>query len=176
MAIPTSHANRGLDFEALINQSNELYRRKRIACISKIPTEFIPLREGGKIISAKVTRKSVCDYIGTANGISIAFEAKSTMGDGIRLAEVKPHQAVFLDDWENCGGQSFVLLSFRLMDFAMIPWKYWVAASEGGIYNAKKIKKSAQMKLGGFPKEWQFGLGGRAPVDYLSHIFVPKVR
>ena len=38
---PDNHANRGMEFERLINEANEVYRQKGIAVFTKIPTEFI---------------------------------------------------------------------------------------------------------------------------------------
>lgn len=120
-----NHANRGMSFEGLINQANEFYRQNCFALITKVPTEFIPIRRGGQIISTKVVRKSGVDYIGVFNGTPIAVEAKSTRQNRLSYNEVHPHQEKFLDDWVDNGGVAFVLVSFGLKDFFLIPWEYW---------------------------------------------------
>ena len=103
-----SLANRGMDFESLINVSNEYYMTKGVAAIVKIPTEFIPLREGGQIRTVKVTRKSICDYLGEYKGRPIAFEAKTTTKDFIYKRIVKDNQSGFLEKWASLGGVSFL--------------------------------------------------------------------
>lgn len=40
-----SYANRGQGLEMYMRYANEQYRRKKIASIEKLPTEFIPLRD-----------------------------------------------------------------------------------------------------------------------------------
>ena len=120
-----NHANRGMNFEGLINQANEFYRQNGFALITKVPTEFIPIRSGGQIVSAKVVHKSGVDYIGVFNGAPIAVEAKSTKQKRLSYDEVHPHQEKFLDDWVDNGGIAFVLVSFGLKDFFLIPWEYW---------------------------------------------------
>ena len=131
-----SHANRGRKFEKLINDANERYRINGDACIVKIPTEFLPIRNSqGKIVSCKVQRKSTVDYIGRVKGQPIAIEAKHTENDRIRLDAVQPHQARFLDDWRNvnkldCDGMACILVSFNLEHFYLIPWAWWKSMSE----------------------------------------------
>ena len=154
--IPIGKANRGMSFENLLNHSNEYYRSRGIATIIKVPTEFIPIRNGGEIVHAKVTRKSICDYIGCYKGVPIAIEAKSTIGDSISKSAVKAHQSDFLHDWEESGGKAFVFLSYRLMDFVVVPFSFWDSLKNGG------------KKISDFPKEWKLSLGGRTPVDYIK--------
>lgn len=120
-----NHANRGMSFEGLINQANEFYRQNHFALITKVPTEFIPIRRGGQIVSAKVVHKSVVDYVGVFNGAPIAVEAKSTKQKRLSYDEVHLHQEKFLDDWIDNGGTAFILLSFGLKDFFFVPWEYW---------------------------------------------------
>ena len=122
---PDNHANRGMEFERLINEANEVYRQKGIAVFTKIPTEFIPIRRNGQMVGAKVTHKSVADYIGVFKGIPVAIEAKSTNQKRISYNDVKPHQEKFLNDWVRTGGRAFVIVSFGLERFFLVPWDYW---------------------------------------------------
>jgi hypothetical protein len=117
-----SHANRGKPLEDLIIQSNELYRRRKIAVIEKQPTEWIPLWDPrtGRVCGAKVEHKATVDFLGSFAGRPIAFDckhvsrSKSKKGDRISLSEVQSHQAEFLDDWTRDGCPGFVLVSFDL--------------------------------------------------------------
>jgi recombination protein U len=125
-----SHANRGKPFEELINYVNNTYRAQGRAAIHKVPTEFIPLRRGGKIVSAKVENKAGVDYMGAAAGRALAFDAKSTQGVRIRWDAVEPHQAEFLDDHVRCGGIAFILVGFMAMGnlvpaMYVFPWGSW---------------------------------------------------
>ncbi len=160
----TQYANKGMDFESLLNTSNEMYLQKGIAAITKIPTPFIPQRTNGEITGAIVRQKSICDYIGVAKGTPIAMEAKSVKDrkGTIRADAVKEHQAKFLADWENNGGKSFVLVSFALDQFVLASWAWW----KEWLYGEGKRSKHLEE----FPKELTFGLGGRVPCDYLKHI------
>ena len=123
--LPDNHANRGMKLEKLINDANTFYQKEGVAVITKIPTEFIPIRRGGSVVSAKVAHKSVCDYIGVFEGIPVAIEAKSTKQKRISYDEVQPHQEKFLDDWVESGGRAFVLVAFNMERFFLVPWEYW---------------------------------------------------
>ena len=78
-------ANRGRPFEQLIEMANTQYRNKKIAVIHKVPTAWIPLRDGrGRIVSAKVEEKAAVDFLGTYCGQSLAFDAKHCSDERIR--------------------------------------------------------------------------------------------
>jgi len=122
-----SYANRGKVLEDIINITNISYLRHRAAVINKIPTEWIPIRgENGKIISAKVDKKSTVDYTGRYGRTPIAFDAKESHESRMRWDRVEPHQESFLDDWTRDGnGIGFILASFSERDTFVIPWYEW---------------------------------------------------
>lgn len=121
-----SHANRGKPLEELIIIRNQLYERDGIAIIHKVPTEWIPLRDcNGKIYSAKVERKAAVDFLGNYQGRPIAFDAKHTQDRRIRWKCLEPHQWDFLLRWEQCGGLAFVLVSWHMKFFYIIPIQEW---------------------------------------------------
>jgi len=122
-----SKANLGSPLEELISRTCETYRQERIAIIEKVPTEFIPIRKDGKIVSAKVERKAPVDYMGNYQGRAIAFEAKYTDSDRIRLDEVQPHQREFLYAWHNTGGMAYILFGFAMKEFFFVPWHFYDA-------------------------------------------------
>lgn len=107
------YANRGKSFEILIEHMNSFYRDKGIATIHKVPTEWIPIRKGARIVGAKVTRKAAVDFIGVANGIAIAFDAKDCAQDAWSTSNLHVHQRQFLADFMNAGGLAFVLLRLK---------------------------------------------------------------
>ena len=96
MIIIANNSNKiGAKFEDKLTKQFEEYRKEKKAYIFKIPTEFVVLRKGAKIISAYPKKQSPClDYIGILpNGKSIVFEAKTTKNTAsFPLKNIKPYQ------------------------------------------------------------------------------------
>lgn len=124
------YANRGRALEDFIRYANTRYEQRQVACIQKLATEFIPLRDGrGKIYNVKVEHKSTVDFIGRYKQYPIAIEAKNSNEDSIRFDAVQPHQADYMDKFTAQPGTiGFVLVSFNLKRFFAIPWAFWGAA------------------------------------------------
>ena len=83
MAHWNSRGLRGSSFEEIINFTNERYRQSGLALFQKIPTPITPVRmdeETRTITLAYFEKQSTVDYIGVAQGIPIAFDAKETAG------------------------------------------------------------------------------------------------
>ncbi|MBR5285396.1 MAG: Holliday junction resolvase RecU [Clostridia bacterium] len=183
-----SKANRGKPFEDLLYYSHEAYQRSGIACVHKVPTEFIPLRNAyGQVVSVKVERKSCVDYLGRFRSVPVAVEAKHTEDDRIRWDRVEDHQAAYMDDF--CADPSavgIVVVSFSLNRFYAIPWAAWRAGREEWRQTPPRHKqKSVTVEAGGvtwetpaaasvsaadLPREWQIKLGGRVGLPYLDII------
>ena len=149
-----SYANRGQPLEHYIRFANEQYRRRKIASIEKLPTEFIPLRDRtGKICNVKVEHKSKADFIGRYRNIPIAIEAKHTSSDSIRFDEVQSHQADYMDEFTaEPGTIGLVVISFSLERFYAIPWAFWKAA-----YNARVrpgATRTAPVSVEAFGQTW----------------------
>lgn len=124
------YANRGAALEAFVRYANNCYAKKRVAIIDKLPTEFIPLRNGyGQIYSAKVENKSKVDFIGRYKEHPIVIEAKHTETDAMRFDRIEPHQAAYMDAFTEAPGTiGLVLISFHFDRFFAIPWAFWGAA------------------------------------------------
>lgn len=124
------YANRGAALESYVRYANNQYARKKVAMIEKLPTEFIPLRNGsGQIYSAKVEHKSTVDFLGRYKSFPIAIEAKATNVDAIRFDRIEPHQADYMDAFTAQPGTiGLVLISFHFDRFFAIPWAFWGAA------------------------------------------------
>ena len=137
------HANRGLALEQLIITANEHYFTSRTAIIDKVPTEWIPIRQGNKFVSAKVERKSSVDFRGHVvlpDGITlpVAFDAKEVLaGDKWYLRYLKEHQYDYLEAHHEAQGYSFILIVFwQLNKFFVLPfpvlkqrWFAWKAGA-----------------------------------------------
>lgn len=134
-----SRANLGQSFETMINLANEYYLRKGMGIIVKQNTKFLPIRDAyGRIINCKVEEKAVADFFGVYQGIPVAIEAKHTNGKSIRFAEVKDHQAAFLNHVLAQQGEAFVMVSFNLERFFCIPWEFWREARTNWVIDDKK--------------------------------------
>ena len=137
----TESRHRGADFEALILESCERYRRAGAADIIKIPEPLRTLRNmgGGKFL-AVYTAKGYPDFCGTlAGGRSVCFEAKYTSGDRIEQSRLTKKQADILETVWSMGACAFVLLMYPDM-YARIPWEIWRAMPE--VFGHKYISRS----------------------------------
>jgi recombination protein U len=123
-----SQANRGRYGEELVRAACDWYRRRGIAVITKVPTEWLPIRgDHGRIVSAKVERRAVVDFVGgwTGHG-ALAFDVKECSNDNWSMLHLEPHQYEFLADYARAGHVAFVLLvyhpdnSARVLPFATL--------------------------------------------------------
>ncbi len=107
---------RGSILEDMINMTNELYRKKGIGLIQKIPTPIKPIeldKEKRTINLGYFEQKSTVDYIGIAQGVAICFDAKETSGASLPLQNIHKHQVEFMFDFEKQGGISFLIVFFK---------------------------------------------------------------
>lgn len=161
----SSYGNRGMTFESLIEYANRRYRLDGKAIIEKQHTLCKPLRDGtGRIYSAKYEEKATVDFMGRFGGKPIAFEAKHCQTQKIDLKRVEEHQCDFLRDWTKppAGAIGFVIISFELSRFFMIPWSYWEAAREA---RAAKVE-DRPMKHIAPSHTWEDMGNGRARVAF----------
>jgi recombination protein U len=111
---------RGNTLESLINITNDIYRRRALAVVEKIPTPITPVRLDAEqeniISSAYIERKSTVDYIGAAQGIPVCFDAKETNRPSLPLRNVHAHQIEFMRDFSAQGGAAFIIVYFRAYD------------------------------------------------------------
>ncbi|MCT4568018.1 Holliday junction resolvase RecU [Bacillus thuringiensis] len=87
----------GAAFETLINFSNEMYKRKNIALITKRATPVVvtKLFKDGRIKEGYFEKKSTVDYDGIYKGRMIAFEAKATINKtSFALKNISPLQLI----------------------------------------------------------------------------------
>lgn len=135
-----SRGLRGSTFEEIINFTNERYRQEGLALFQKIPTPITPVRmdaETKTITLAYFEKQSTIDYIGVAQGVPVAFDAKETAGKSLPLQNIHAHQMAFMEEFREQRGLSFLLVHFSAGDeYFLLPFEtlkvYWENAAKGG--------------------------------------------
>ena len=131
---------RGSTLEDLINHTNESYREKKLALIQKIPTPITPIeidKSSRHITLAYFEQKSTVDYIGAVQGIPVCFDAKECAVKTFPLQNIHPHQIKFMEEFEQQGGISFIIVHYTAMDeMYYVPFadvkKFWDRMEAGG--------------------------------------------
>ncbi|MGE4379176.1 MAG: Holliday junction resolvase RecU [Candidatus Izemoplasmatales bacterium] len=169
----TSSANRGMNFETMINQTNDFYLDNDIAVIYKkpIPIQIVSVdyrvRSAARITEAYYKLPSTTDYNGIYKGRYIDFEAKETKSKtSFPIKNIHEHQVLHLDRVKKHGAISFIIVYFVTLgriffldsDFVN---KFYLRSKEG--------KKSISLEeFEEFAHEIKEGY--RKPVDYLKVI------
>lgn len=182
----SSLANRGRPFEDLLHLAHSRYQASGQACVHKVPTEFLPLRDHrGQIVSCKVEHKSCVDYLGRYQDTPVAVEAKHTEDKRIRFDRVEPHQAEYLDDFcKYPGAVGLVVVSYCMRRFFAVPWPFWKAARDvwaaGGPKGASVAVNAcgfcwdtpglASVAPEELLPEWEIKQGGKFVLPYLDII------
>lgn len=81
--------------------------------------------------------QSTVDYIGVAQGIPIAFDAKETAGKSLPLQNIHAHQMAFMGEFLPPAGTFLLLVHFSAADaYYLLPFEtlkiYWENAARGG--------------------------------------------
>ena len=145
MIIIANNSNKiGAKFEDKLTKQFEEYRKEKKAYIFKIPTEFVVLRKGAKIISAYRKKQSPClDYIGILpNGKSIVFEAKTTKNTAsFPLKNIKPYQFELIKEINY-----YVACVFFIIEFRELNETYLVSGNAILDFKENNIRKSIPYK------------------------------
>ena len=138
----TRYANRGINFERLINGTNDIYDAENRAVMVKQNVEIKRIySQGRELKGAFPTGKSIVDYLGQVNigdiCIPCAIEAKHSDGKAIALDRVQPHQKEFLSKWTRHKAIGIVLVWLQGAPGAFgqafaIPSCYWELAATAG--------------------------------------------
>lgn len=113
---PINYANRGMDLENLLNQSNEYYLETNRAIIYKKPTPITisEVKYGNKervITKAYFRTPSTLDYNGIYRGLYIDYDAKETKNKtSFPLANLHEHQLLHMKRVIEHGGISFLII------------------------------------------------------------------
>ena len=87
--------------------------------IQKIPTPITPIeidKSSRHITLAYFDQKSTVDYIGAVQGIPVCFDAKECAVKTFPLQNIHPHQIKFMEEFEQQGGISFIIVHYTAMD------------------------------------------------------------
>ncbi|MBO4108198.1 Holliday junction resolvase RecU [Streptococcus suis] len=159
-----SFANRGMSFEAAINDSNQYYLSRNLAVIHKKPTPVqivkvdYPQRSRAKIVEAYFRQASTTDYSGVFKGHYIDFEAKETrQKTAMPMKNFHQHQLEHMRMVLQQDGIAFVLLHFSTIgETYLLP-----ASSLLHYYDLDNGSKSLplsyirengyEIKMGGYP-------------------------
>lgn len=159
MATWNSRGLRGSLLEDMINQTNEKYRREHLALIQKVPTPITPVRidqESRHITLAYFDQRSTVDYIGAVQGYPVCFDAKECKADNFPLANVHEHQIVFMRDFEEQGGISFLILYFSNRNrFFYLPYEQLAA-----FWNRAKVGRSKHFSIDELDPEYEIHSNG----------------
>ena len=140
MATWNSRGLRGSTLEEMLNQTNDYYRKNRLALIQKIPTPIKPIdidQATRHITLAYFDQKSTVDYIGALQGFPICFDAKECREDTFPLANVHEHQFAFMEEFEEQGGVAFLVIyyternEFYYLRFTKLK-EFWQRMKSGG--------------------------------------------
>ena len=134
----------GVDFEDLINESNQYYLATHQAVIHKKPTPVqlvkvdYPKRSAAVIREAYFRRPSTTDYNGIYKGYYIDFDAKETRNKrSFPLKNFHQHQINHLMACVAQGGICFAFIKFTTLDLLyLLPatklFEYWQDQKNGG--------------------------------------------
>ena len=117
---------RGSALEDIITMTNELYLKKGLARIDKIPTPIKIIEQGkdGMILKAFYEKKSTVDFIGFVQGVGIAFDAKETSLTNLPFKNIHPHQVEYMENITHHGGMAFLIVHFKLYNtYQLLPYE-----------------------------------------------------
>lgn len=121
----TPHANRGIEWQRLLEERHDGYRRERQALVWPVPPRVrVCSRVGptGQFRAAWVAHGPP-DYAGVlAGGRGVVFDAKDCAGERWSLGELPLHQARDLEAANDRGAAAFVALRFAGSRGWVLPW------------------------------------------------------
>jgi len=169
----TSSANRGMNFESMINRTNEFYLDNDIAIIYKkpIPIQIVSVdyrtRSAAKITEAYYKLPSTTDYNGIYKGRYIDFEAKESKSKtSFPIKNIHEHQVSHLKRVKEHGAISFIIVYFSSIERIYFLDSEYVSS----FYERSKAGKKS-ISLEEFEEHaYLIKEGYRKPVDYLSII------
>ena len=122
----TTYANRGMNLEKELNETNSYYRDIEKAYIYKKPTPIkitkVDFKNSNKIIKeAFFETPSTTDYNGIYKGYYIDFEAKETKSNtSFPLSNIHPHQIKHLNNISKQKGIAFLIVRFTNLNLTFL--------------------------------------------------------
>ena len=141
-----NYANRGMYLEQILTMANQVYMKKGMAAVFKVPTPTKVLYKncnGYRVpIKAFYDSKSWLDYVGVVDGKAVTFDAKETKSKtSFPLSNIKPHQVYAMKCWNQCGGVSFMVIHFKTQD------EYYLTPSESIIHSFEESLKGGRKSI-----------------------------
>lgn len=150
-------------FEQIIEAACEQYAWDGVALIDKTPEPMRPERSLGRgRFVAHFAKKAQPDFKGTLDGgRAIIFDAKHTDTERLEQRAVTGEQTKALDLHAKLGGACFVLVSFGMQRFFMVPWEIFreMKAHYGRKYITPTDVKEYEVPFTGIKLEFLRGLG-----------------
>jgi len=170
-----SRGLRGSNLEDLVNLTNESYMAKGLAIIQKIPTPITPVqldKESHTISLAYFEKKSTVDFIGAAQGLPIAFDAKETGRESLPIQNIHDHQIAFMREFQRHKGLAFLLVSFsKHREYYLLPFvtlfAHWQTAQSGGRKSIPRASFDKRLEI--FAKDGFFVHYLEAINSYFDH-------
>ncbi|MBM7561848.1 Holliday junction resolvase RecU [Fusibacter tunisiensis] len=116
--------HRGDALEDLIVLTNQYYHTLNLCRIDKVstPVKVAEISSNGVITRGFFEKKSTVDFIGIAQGVFIAFDAKETHLKSLPLSNIHAHQITYMQDVSAQGGLAFIIVHFKFNDsYYLIP-------------------------------------------------------
>lgn len=117
---------RGSALEDLLTYTHEYYHQLQLCRIDKIstPIKVVEIDSKGMIQKGFFEKKSTIDFIGIAQGVFIAFDAKETHLKSLPLSNIHSHQVEYMKAIHQQGGLTFIIAHFKFNDsFYLIPYE-----------------------------------------------------
>ena len=163
-----SHANRGMGFENMIDETNEMYSNQELAVINKRPTPVkVTKSKNGKVLAGYFEKSSTVDYDGVYDGRAIMFEAKSIKElSRFDLSNLQDHQYDYLNKCHRARAIAFVLIDFtKQRKIYLLPFETLKSYVERAKNGGRKSIPLDDFDIYGYEVE-----RGRVPVDYLATV------
>lgn len=162
-----NYGKRGMDFENVLEYTNNLYQTKGKALINKRATPMTIIRNAGPSKYVCVfSEKSTVDYDGTYKGRSIVFEAKSVKAKkNFPLSNITNSQVEYLEAAESAGAISFLIVEMTITrEVFYIPNKMLQHYIRQAVQGGRKSIPIDEMQVYGYGVKSANGV----PLDYLS--------
>ena len=166
--IKQSYANRGMDLENLLNETNQYYLEKDIAVIYKKPTPIginkVRYENNKQVIKeAYFKSQSTLDYNGIYRGYYVDFDAKETLSKtAFPLSNIHEHQLEHIKRIDKHGGIAFLIIKMNSAYFILGARKIIEFVDNN---ERKSIPYSYILENGLEIKE-----GFRPPLDYIKGV------
>lgn len=105
-----------MKLEHKITKKCEEYIKNNQCYLWKIPTDWVCIRKGAKIVTAYPRQASIIDFLGCYKGYALGIEAKEVNSKSFPFSNVKPNQWEFFKKWYDIGALGYYIINFKLVN------------------------------------------------------------